>query len=198
MGPRADSSNPFSTRHVRPGAIPFFFPPGESPERLLARLAALGGRAQIVGPHGSGKSTLLAALAEGLRRCGRRALLIELHDGQRRLPPAALGAAEPGDLVMVDGYEQLSLWSRWRLRRHSRRRALELLVTAHRPIGLPTLWETSVDAPRARRVVDHLLGPGRSPITDQDLAAALARHPGDLREVLFDLYDLLEAREPPN
>ncbi len=64
----AAQSNPFSTRFVRPGALAYRFPPGESAATLVERLAASGWRGQIVGPHGSGKSTLVAALGETLPR----------------------------------------------------------------------------------------------------------------------------------
>ncbi len=36
-----------------------------------------------------------------------------------------------GGLVIVDGYEQLSAWSGWRLRRWVKRRCAKILVTGH-------------------------------------------------------------------
>ena len=41
---------------------------------------------EILGPHGAGKSALLATLIPAVERAGRRPVLVELHDGQRRLP----------------------------------------------------------------------------------------------------------------
>src|SRR5579859_6457327 len=88
---RKPRSNPFSTRCVRPGAIPFRFPPGESAATMVDRLERQGWWGQIVGPHGSGKSTLLAALLPELRR--RRALVTtSLHEDRRRLPLALWAA----------------------------------------------------------------------------------------------------------
>ena len=84
--PNTVEHNPFATRHVRPGAIPYCFPAGVDARQLVERLAAAGWRGQIVGPHGSGKSTLLATLLRTIEQGGRRPLLIALHDGQRRLP----------------------------------------------------------------------------------------------------------------
>ena len=111
--------NPFSASRVRPGAVPFLFPARENAAALVARLKQAGWRGQIVGPHGSGKSSLLAALRSELEVQGLTTLLITLHDGERRLPvdlrkSLSIGA---GAIVMVDGYEQLSWWSRWKLRR---------------------------------------------------------------------------------
>jgi hypothetical protein len=190
----SDAINPFSSRYVRPGAIPFLFPPGQSVEILLGRLERSDWRGEIVGPHGSGKSTLLAALADAIARSGRSTLLLELHQCQRRLDDERLRRAVEGQVVMVDGYEQLGLLARWRLRRGCRERRLGLVVTSHRRTGLPSLYRTSTDVALARRVVDYLLEAQRQTIEAHEIAAAMAQRRGDLREVLFDLYDLYEAR----
>ena len=65
------SSNPFSTRRVRPGAIAYCFPEGVDVETLLARLHENGWRGEIVGPHGSGKSALLATLMPAIEQRAR-------------------------------------------------------------------------------------------------------------------------------
>ena len=115
--PNTFAHNPFATRHVRPGAIPYCFPPGIDAARLVERLAAAGWRGQIVGPHGSGKSTLLATLLPAIEGRGRHPRLIALHDGQRRLPERLerMPTLDEPTVIVVDGYEQLGLWWRWRL-----------------------------------------------------------------------------------
>ena len=176
------SHNPFCTRHVRPGAIPFRFPDGLDEKGLADRLEANGWRGQIVGPHGSGKSTLLEALLPELRR--RRAVVrVELHYRERRLPAEAWATGE-GTLLVIDGYEQLGWWTRRRVRRHCR----SLLVTTHRGQGLLDLYRTGVTAELAGAIVRGLHA-------DEvpDLASRLAYHRGNLREVLFELYDRYEA-----
>jgi hypothetical protein len=193
--PRAQS-NPFSTRWIRPGAIPYEFPPGCSAIELTERLAQLGWRAAICGPHGSGKSTLLAALVPELRRRGRRPLTFALHDGQRKLP-AELIAAFPchaATIVLVDGYEQLSRWSRWRLDWLCRRSGCGLLVTAHDATRFAELFRTTTDMELAQRIVEHLLGDGDETITPEEVERAFAANDGNLRETLFALYDLFEQR----
>jgi len=190
------SENPFCSRRVRPGGIAYLFAPGESAAGLVDRLRRNGWWGQIVGLHGSGKSALLAALTPAIETAGRRALLVELHDGQRRLPPDfARGLdADCPTVLIIDGYEQLSLWQRLRLRRFCRRSGLGLLLTAHSPVGLPDLWHTSVTPELARRIVEQLQRGQPARITAEDVAARFARHGGDLREMLFDLYDLYEER----
>lgn len=193
--------NPFSSRFVRPGAIPFQFPPGENAVSLVARLAGLGWRAAIIGPHGTGKSTLLASLLPELARAGCDVYSIALHDGQRRMSPqfmakfeSALATATPAAcrVVVVDGYEQLSRWNRWQLRRRLKNIGVGLLVTSHKQVSLPVLFRTATDVTLAEEIVGKLIGDGT--IEAGDVRAAFHRHGGNLRETLFDLYDIFEQR----
>jgi len=188
--------NPFSTGRIRPGALPFLFCGDVDAERLVARLRENGWWGQIVGPHGSGKSTLLATLRPVIERRGRRVAIVELHDGQRRLPAnyRRLIDAETPSVLVIDGYEQLSRLSRWKVGRYCRRRGIGLLVTTHAPIGLPDLFETEVTLDLAKRVVERLLDGRDSCVTTEQIAGRLAHHEGDLRETLFDLYDFHQQR----
>lgn len=187
--------NPFSTRYVRPGALPFQFRPGESVERLAAALATQGWRGQIVGTHGTGKSTLLATLLPCLEQGGRSIVKVSLHDGERRLPidRDQRRALSPSSVLVIDGYEQLSRWSRYKTRLLCRRRRCGLLVTAHCDVGLPLLYRTVGTFEIARRVVGRLATAGDR-IADSDVRRACQAHQGDLREALFCLYDLYEQR----
>jgi hypothetical protein len=191
-------SNPFSTRWTRPGAIPFQFPPGLDAAELVERLAQFNWRAAIRGPHGSGKSTLLAALAAELERRGQRVLSFALHDGQRRLPDELVAAFPNGPqaVVVVDGYEQLSRWSRWRLDRLCQRSQCGLLVTTHEATRFKELFRTRPDLDLAQRVVGDLLRADDGAISSAEIARAFESNCGDLRETLFSLYDLVEQRRP--
>jgi hypothetical protein len=192
--------NPFSTSRIRPGAVAFLFPPGESACGLARRLEQSGWRGAVVGPHGSGKSALLAALVPALEHLGRPVVLIELHDGARSLPAELESGAEiaPGSVLVVDGYEQLSRVGRWRLSRLCRRGGLGLLVTAHSKVPLPILFRTTTDAKLARRLLDVLIGPSDAFIDDDELTASLAARGGNLRDLLFDLYDRFEQCRRPS
>lgn len=186
--------NPFSTRHIRPGAIPFFFAPGQSAKELVESLRAGAWWGEIVGPHGSGKSALVCALIPALQAAGRSVLRIDLHDGQRRLPIDLRRADNVAEntILIIDGYEQLSFWSRVRLKGFCRRKRLGLLVTSHQPMGLPLLFRTTPTATLAEEIVRFLLR-GRPGLVDSaEIARRLERHGGDLRELLFELYDLYE------
>lgn len=190
-------ANPFRSGRTRPGAIPFLFPAGTSAAELVAKLRATNWLGAIVGPHGSGKTTLLRSLEPHLRSAGRDVLLIELHDRQRRLP-ASFDFANvcSNTIVIVDGYEQLSWLSRIALYGRCRRAGCGLLVTAHRPVILPTLFSTSTNPELTRAVVRALLPEDLAHyrITDEDVDRAYALHSGNIREALFGLYDVYRER----
>ena len=191
---RAPAGNPFSTRRVRPGAITYLFPPDEDAASLVARLSQQAWRGQIVGPHGSGKSTLLQSLLEEIHLAGRQPILVTLRDGERRLPRGSVTPAQldAGKLLTVDGYEQLSRWSRWRLARACRRCGCGLLATSHYSVGFPDLMRVCSSLQVAQRVVAQLLRSAPCRITQTDVAEAFDRCRGNVRETLFDLYDLYE------
>ncbi|HEX3871085.1 MAG TPA: hypothetical protein VHV77_11645 [Pirellulales bacterium] len=189
-------TNPFATRRVRPGAIEFQFPSGCTLENLAARFEAGGGRGQIVGPHGSGKSTLIASLASALTSRGYELLTVTLHAGQRRLPcplPRRPQNAKPL-VVVIDGNEQLGRFSAWWLRRTCARRGFGLLVTTHRACTLPLLYTVEPSLSTTLKLFEHLLPESDNRIASADVEALYARHRGNVREVLFGLYDLYEAR----
>jgi len=188
--------NPFCSRRIRPGALPFLFAVDESLDKLIERLRRSGWWGQIVGPHGSGKSALLAALVPSIERAGRHAVVFQLHNSCRRLLAEfrqAVGS-DSATVLVIDGYEQLGRWSRFRLKRYCRQRGLGLLATAHSSVGLPDLFRTEVDLDLARKVVEQL-GQGYPPHVDAaDVTERFRQRDGNLRETLFDLYDLYEER----
>ncbi len=192
------ASNPFSTRFTRPGAIPYQFTGEANAAALIERFLDQGSRGQIVGPHGSGKSTLLATLTAAFNQRGLATSVFTLHDGQRRLPAEFFTlAGDDRRVVIVDGYEQLGRWHRWRLARRCRRRGWGLLVSCHEPLSFPTLCRTRVEFDLARRLVRELLPPDDRRIGDEEIRAAFQAHAGDMRETFFALYDVYEAHRSP-
>jgi len=148
--------NPFSSHHVKPGAIPW---QGDL-DALELRFEQLGGQAQVVGPYGSGKSTLLHHLA-----------------------------ARTETTVVDDASLRTRANIAWLRFRHRR-----LLVSCHEDLGLPTLCSLESNLDMARAVVAHLLRDSPCAIADDaTLTMLIGRHQGNLRLVLFDLYDRYEA-----
>jgi hypothetical protein len=195
-------SNPFSTRFVRPGSVPFIFPQGITAEALVDRLRQHDWRGAVVGPHGSGKSTLLEALVPAIEQAGRVVRRVSLHDGEGRLPADFVwpDPSEPAGVVIVDGYEQLGWWARRKLNAALRRTGWGLLATVHSlpaRFGLPEIYRLQPTLEVFQRVVDHLLASQHASIRPDDVTTAFHAHPHNLREALFALYDLVEHRKAP-
>jgi ABC-type cobalamin/Fe3+-siderophores transport system ATPase subunit len=174
---------------------------------MIDRLEQNGWWGQIVGPHGSGKSTLLAQLRSSLAQRNRDVIHLELHENQHKLPAGFFASNDwqARTQLVIDGYEQLGRLSRWRIKRHCRSQHCGLLVTTHVDLGLPTIFTTQTQPETAQRLIAQLLkqqgqgslmGEGlmdEGPYAPDQIAAALQRHQGNLREVLFELYDLYES-----
>lgn len=186
-GPVRAADNPFSVQKVREIRYRMI---GASWEDLLARLAALGYRAAIVGPKGRGKTTLLEDLAPRLEARGFRIRMVKLHTGDRRLSREQREALFRGltrrDLLCVDGAEQLGRWA-WLLLRWRSCAAGGLLITAHQAGLLPTLLDCETTPELLAGIVSDLLGPDapRMPLDE-----IYTRHGGNLRDALRELYDL--------
>ena len=194
-----DVSNPFCAARLRPGTIDFVFEPGKSIEQLIAKLEANAWRGQIIGQHGTGKSTLLAALTlamedRGPARKGNYARGGAAARCRRDFLGSLRADLRAEALAAVDGVGQLPIWNRIRLKWYCRTHGVGLVVTSHRSAHLPDLYETAIDPARAWNVVQRLQAGFPQRIEYADLVERLARHAGNLREALFDLFDLYEAR----
>lgn len=193
------ASNPFATRFTRPGRLPPLDSAGRPIDLhdALDRLAHVG-QAAIVGPHGSGKSTLLATLVATLQEHGAVVHVIRLRSFRDfpRLVRVVAGAG-PDDLVAVDSWERLGAAGGWIVRGLAWIRGCRLLVTSHRADGFPLLADCRPTLAVLESVVSYLPDAGQwygKAIDGDDLKAVFARHGGDIREALFDLYDRFEAR----
>lgn len=226
LQPPSRHDNPFATCWTKPGALRYHFSDGESAEYLVSQLASRSWCGAIVGPHGSGKSTLLEALKPALAEAGCQVVSVSLHDGERRLPTSVwndlkcasephssepLGSpqrekpagslsnlSKPQRLLIIDGYEQLSCFQRWRFTRYCRGHGIGVLVTSHTPVNFPTQIPTLITIAPDRALVLQLVADLTSevsiPITPEDVAASHACHGSNVREIFFDLYDRHEQR----
>ncbi len=186
--------NPFSTRFVQPGELSFLFAESDRSIADLARQLMALGAASIVGPHGVGKSTLCHSLKRWFVENGWSVDWIQLRSDRRWSPDTGFGESwDAATLVVVDGFEQLSAWHRWRLVRLAKRREATLITTVHRKPNLPVLLAMTPTLPVIELIVAKLLDDDWSVVTRQDVASCFRKH-GDARETLFALYDIYQAR----
>lgn len=188
--------NPFAARFLQPGTVPFVFPEGDDMEQLLQRLRRQKWRGQISGPHGTGKSTLLVQLIDRLESAGHDCRVFRLHDCQRRLPAPLreLIGLPAGTMLVIDGYEQLAWYWKAALPWLCGARRLGLIVTTHRVLRLPVVLHTSSSLALAQQVAERLLADGRPMIGPADIRSCYEQCKGNIREMLFALYDLYEQR----
>jgi hypothetical protein len=197
--------NPFSSRYIRPGAIAYRFREStESAFELYERWKRLGAVAQIRGDHGSGKSTLLESLRPLFQADGfdlhQHVLAEPARDGRTLL-------AETGwtskSVVMVDGYERLSHGRRWRLAFKRWRTGARLLITTHVDLGFAEVCALTPTVDEVVELAKHLQREHPVHVTDDDARAAFAHQKGNVREALFELFDVYQSRSqkaqgPPN
>ena len=75
-----------------------------------------------------------------------------------------------------------------------RRRGWGLLVTAHATVGLPQLYQTTPTPDLAEMIVGRLMTDRTPPFAAVEVTECFRAAPWNLRETLFDLYDLYERR----
>jgi hypothetical protein len=180
--------NPFSTDRILKIR---YRPRGWTWDEMLERLARLNYRAAIVGPEGHGKTTLMEDLEPHLRARGFGVRHLRLTREQPAFDPSwlrdVIGATTSKDVLLFDGAEQLTRIAWWRFRRMARK-AGGLVITSHRPGMLPTLVECETDEDLLGGIVRDL-APGRPDDAAEDARALFARHGGNVREALRELYD---------
>ena len=179
--------NPFASNRIE--SLEFRFPEGTTWDTLLARLEANQYCGAIVGPHGSGKTTLLEQLAPKLEERGFRPEIVKLSSdsGMRdkeKLPERLRQITKPG-FILLDGAEQLST-RHWLPVRAAASLAAGFIVTVHRVSRLPVLLECTTNPVLLEELVQDLTG-GRLP--PSEAPNLLARHHGNIRESLRELYD---------
>jgi energy-coupling factor transporter ATP-binding protein EcfA2 len=183
--------NPFAAHRIE--ALSFQFLHGDW-ELRLRRLEKLDWRASIVGPKGSGKTTLLLELKQKLHDAGEISdSLTQVHycfvgrTERDRLAQAVEinSAIEQNLMLLIDGIERFT----WRQRRNIlRNKSSKMVVTAHRPVGLPVWLHNRTSPELAQTLLRHLIDNPEPWIVDQ-CDSLFQKHRGNIRDVFRSLYD---------
>lgn len=192
------TTNPFAARFLDPARANWIEPVPSQLESWTTQLLE-GPRIQtIVGPHGCGKSTLLHTLCSRLAE--RRATVNQIWIAADRTPwnrhlRRLLRQSDGESFAAVDGLDAWPLRQRRALKSFATRRNLRVVATLHTRDELPLLADLQPDFLTLTRIVERLtsrIPPSCHP--DCKLLQHLfSYHRGNLRDVLFDLYDWWEA-----
>lgn len=212
-------TNPFSTSFIAPSQVVYRFNTGVSganPQTVDAHLEALlgklraGRRSLIVGPHGTGKSTLLHTFLPKLQRSFPKVAFHQLSNDPsmgiakrvserlksgKRVRSELLELPKEG-LLVVDGWEQLTRSSRWRITKSAVARKLLLLSTCHcRLPGWTLLHETKSTPKLIQSLAGDLLNDSPHEIrkmVDVDLKNRNLTSTTNVRDLWFEMYDKVE------
>jgi hypothetical protein len=162
---------------------------------FLSKCESFGFRGALIGPYGSGKTTLLEDLEIKLRERDLKTRLIRAPndhpDLKRKFLSEITQPVETGQIVLVDGAEQIGGWA-WRRFKWQTRNAGGLIITAHQPGLLPTLWKCATSPELLRQLAAGLLD--RQPEDLREISERLfQKHEGNLRAALRECYDLAAA-----
>jgi len=171
---------------------------------LADRLAAHDWRGELVGPHGAGKSTLLHDLLIEAERRNIRVVRSRLADdtGSARLAGdlaksflQRLHRRQPVVLA-VDSAERLGRIGWLALRMATRAARIGLLVTGHAQRHHGVLVAVKPRLGQVEQLAERLAGPQASAYRNL-VPDLLKKHDGNVREVLFALYDRYEDSTAP-
>ena len=161
---------------------------------IARRLRETKFRGAVVGPHGHGKTTLLLNLADHVDLLPAMprgstvttSMWVQVRPGERaNLTTVRRMVRGYPYLLLLDGYDLLP--------RRDRARVLvrrgPVLVTSHRRTMLPTVAHCRTSAELLGRLIERLSPDTRAAMTDAAVAGLYARHRGNVREALRELYD---------
>jgi len=180
--------NPFATHRIDNLKYQFVT---KNWDAILVDLEQLLYRAAIVGPHGFGKTTFLNELGEILFLKGFSIYPIFINLKNRRLSLAQLKKMvlkiNTQTIILFDGADLLDAWYWHILNVLFFKKAKGIVITAHHPTRLPTLFHCQTNI----EILDHIIEE-LNETNDKSFFplshTLFKKHQGNIREVLRDLY----------
>lgn len=214
-----EPTNPFSISFVAPSQVVYRFSHGAnatSQHAVDSHLEALLGklkdtrRGLIVGPHGTGKSTLLHTFLPKLQRSFPKVAFHQLsNDPSQGFIKRLMGRIKSGKrvreelselpkdgLLMIDGWEQLTVAARWRIAKAAASRKVTLLASCHHRLpGWTVIHETRSTPKLIRSLAGDLLDDSPHEIRkmiDVHLKNRSLSPTTNIRDLWFEMYDMVE------
>ncbi|MEM9420643.1 MAG: hypothetical protein AAGA25_16570 [Planctomycetota bacterium] len=175
--------NPFRSGCV--DALGYRSPTGETLQAIETRVRDAGFRGALVGPHGHGKSTLMHHLAtlDPPSGADRHDVLQVMPDGSS-VGSVKQALASDASRLFIDGYDLLPWRLRWALLRRT-----QVIITSHRKTRFPTLLQFETTPELLGQLIEQLSPEVFGRLGHQEIRALHARHEGNVRNVLRELYD---------
>jgi len=169
-----------------------YIPIGAGFEELIAKIEQMNYRGAITGPRGTGKTTLLGDLKSRFREKGFAVKTIFVNDTTpftKDRHKEFVAELKGGEIVFLDGAEQLGTIGWRRFKREVLKSAAGLVITSHKPGLLETVIECSTTQGLFLEIVSQLTG-GDFPLDKKRLIEIYDQHKGNIRNCLRQLYDI--------
>lgn len=182
-------NNPFSTKRLeklkyRPSPIAI--------DQIVKKLSLNGNIGEIAGPHGSGKTTLMLHLSKRLSANAGKIKHVFVNDtnpmtadGRKQL----LEDLKPSQIVLIDGADHLGKITWQRLKRRILKAQAGLIITTHKTGMLETIVECSTTPQLLADIANELLR-NPKPVCSNLIKEIYARHNGNIRNCLWQMYDI--------
>ena len=161
-------------------------------EGVCEHFVVEGCRGALVGQHGNGKSTLLNEIGVHLEGQGKciYPLLRTLENPRFTMEELSkiFRETKTGDVVLMDGAEQLPTWQWYLLNRLLQGNGVGLITTQHKPGRLPTLYHCDTSKAVMLGLLEQLCPESTVDLKDR-ACQYYDQHGGNIREVFFALYD---------
>ena len=181
--------NPFCAERIDRIA---YIPVAAVVEDLVSKIEQMNFRGAITGPRGAGKTTLLGGLKSRFKEKSFTVKTIFVNDTtpftKDRRKEFIVGLT-CGELVFLDGAEQLGTIGWRRFKRQVLESAAGLVITSHKPGLLETIIECSTTPGLFLEIVSQLTGEG-FPLDEKQLIEIYDHHKGNIRNCLRQLYDI--------
>jgi RecA/RadA recombinase len=188
--------NPFASEKVEQLK---FIPTATSVDKLTQMLPEVGFRCAIAGPHGSGKTTLMLEISNILQAGGHIVKHIFVNDTNpmtTEMRDDLIANLQAGEIVLFDGADLIGRIAWQKLKRSIFKAKAGLIITTHKRGMMDTVAECST-SPQLLKTITNTLLADHETLNDQLIDEIYARHNGNIRNCLWQMYDFWSGKGRP-